>query len=113
VLQIDEADCPRRFYQQIIFYLLMYVHCVTYRVSSIRGVEYELGTWSDAVQKARKKAVQDLRQLERTPRQDLVNGAVDCHLRLSNANNKNKKKYVIPAAFVCISNIIGSLWVYE
>ena len=68
-----------------------------YRVSSIRGVEYELGTWSDAVQKARKKAVQELRQLETTPRQDLVNGAVDCHLRLSNANNKNKKTYVIPA----------------
>jgi len=64
-------------------------------VSSIRGVEYELGTWSDAVQHARKKAVQDLRQLETTPRQDLVNGAVDCHLRLSNANNKNRKKYVI------------------
>jgi hypothetical protein len=70
---------------------------VIHRVSSIRGVEYELGTWSDAVQKARKKAVQDLRQLETTPRQDLVNGAVDCHLRLSNANNKNKKTYVIPA----------------
>jgi len=70
---------------------------VIYRVSSIRGVEYELGTWSDAVQKARKKAVQDLRQLETTPRQDLVNGAVDCHLRLSNANNKNKKTYVVPA----------------
>jgi hypothetical protein len=67
-----------------------------YRVSSIRGVEYELGIWSDAVQKARKKAVLDLRQLETTSRQDLVNGAVDCHLRLSNANNKNKKKYVIP-----------------
>jgi hypothetical protein len=46
--------------------------------------------------------VQDLRQLERTPRQDLVNGAVDCHLRLSNANNKNKKKYVNPAIFMCI-----------
>ena len=70
---------------------------VVYRVSSIRGVEYELGTWSDAVQKSRKKAVQDLRQLETTPRQDLVNGAVDCHLRLSNANNKNKKTYVIAA----------------
>jgi hypothetical protein len=69
---------------------------VIFRVCSIRGVEYELGTWSDAVQKARKKAVQDLRQLETTLRQDLVNGAVDCHLRLSNANNKNKKKYVIP-----------------
>jgi len=75
---------------------------VKYRVSSIRGVEYELGTWSDAVQKARKKAVQDLRQLETTPRQDLVNGAVDCHLRLSNANNKNKKTYVIPAFLLFI-----------
>jgi hypothetical protein len=76
--------------------------CVLFRVSSIRGVEYELGIWSDAVQKARRKTVQDLQQLERTPRQDLVNGAVDCHLRLSNANNKNKKKYVIPAILSCI-----------
>ena len=63
-----------------------------FRVSNIRGLEYELGTWSDAVERARKKAVQELRQLEITARQDLVNEAVDCHLRLSYANNKNKKK---------------------
>jgi hypothetical protein len=73
-------------------------------------VEYELGRWSDAVQKARKKAVQDLHQLERTARQDLVNGAVECHLRLSNANKK-KEKYVIPAIYIYIyiSNVLVSL----
>ncbi|PSN49431.1 hypothetical protein C0J52_06590 [Blattella germanica] len=62
------------------------------RVSNIRGLEYEIGKWSDAVEKAKKKAVTELRQLEVTARQDLVNEAVDCHLRISNANNKNKKK---------------------
>lgn len=92
VLQGEEAELLSRIRDDLLENRISGQESLINRVSSIRGVEYELGTWSDAVQKARKKAVQDLRQLETTSRQDLVNGAVDCHLRLSNANNKNKKK---------------------
>ncbi|XP_069684447.1 E3 ubiquitin-protein ligase SHPRH isoform X2 [Periplaneta americana] len=91
VLQGEEMELLSRIRDDLLENRVPGQESLINRVSSIRGVEYEIGKWSDAVQKTRKKAVQDLRQLEKTPRQDLVNGAVDCHLRLSNANNKNKK----------------------
>ncbi|XP_021928095.1 E3 ubiquitin-protein ligase SHPRH isoform X2 [Zootermopsis nevadensis] len=92
VLQGEEMELLSRIRDDLLENRIPGQESLINRVSSIRGMEYELGIWSDAVQKVRRKAVQDLQQLERTPRQDMVNGAVDCHLRLSNANNRNKKK---------------------
>ncbi|XP_066993133.2 E3 ubiquitin-protein ligase SHPRH [Anabrus simplex] len=59
------------------------------RVKSIAGMENELALWSKSLCLARNKALKSLRDLELLQPLDLVNEAVECHLR-TNISKKGK-----------------------
>nr|CAD7423151.1 unnamed protein product [Timema monikensis] len=61
------------------------------RLSSYKSLEFRLDSWSQSVLAERNKVVNELGRLQNEPARELVNEAVDCHLRQKNYN-RNKSK---------------------
>nr|CAD7260465.1 unnamed protein product [Timema shepardi] len=61
------------------------------RLSSYKSLEFRLHSWSQSVLAERNKVVNELGRLQNEPARELVNEAVDCHLRQKNYN-RNKSK---------------------
>ncbi|KAK6631898.1 hypothetical protein RUM44_006928 [Polyplax serrata] len=61
------------------------------KVSSVKGIEITLRKWLSDIEENRTKSLKQLDKLRETPCEDLVNKAVDCHLRTLELEVKKKK----------------------